>query len=152
MSEITRRIMKSIQKRFWINIVIIIVIFAIPALLHLQGITVDLPFGSKRGWGIFLLLGSVIFGVGIPILLRTSFQSQFAKNRKTDEYSFLQHHMRLISYSLGASFFGIAAYLFLVPKGLLYIAVFAALYGIYGALPSESKIRNEARFYQLEKE
>jgi predicted secreted protein len=112
-------------------------------------ITIQVPFGSLRVWGIFLLVVSVLLGVAIPVLFRTMFNKRAVDAKYVAPAAFVGHQKRLVVISISAAYVAGLAYLLVVPNLYLYGSVLAGLYGIYSAIPSERKLEGELRFYGL---
>ena len=117
--------------------------------LHRQEISVTPPFWSPWTWGVVLMVLSVIFGVALPILMRTLFHSQAARDKKVEFWRYERLQLNLIIISLMGAFFACFAYLFLVPEFHLGASVLAGLYGIYSAIPTRRKITAELNYYGL---
>ena len=117
--------------------------------LHRQEISVTPPFLSLWTWGFVLLVLSVTFGVALPILMRTLFHSQAARDKKVEFWRYEMLQLSLIIISLLGAFFACFAYLFLVPEFHLGASVLAGLYGIYSAIPNRRKITAELNYYGL---
>lgn len=127
-----------------------ILLFAGIIALRLRDFAVELHPGSARFWGIVLLIFSALFGIALPILLRTLFNERALKKREVDTPAFENYQKMVISTAAAAAIFADAAYLLVAPRFYLYGSVLAAIYGVYGAIPAEKKIRGEMRLYGIE--
>ena len=149
MNEDVAEFVRTLNRLFWVLIVLAVAFLGLGYLLHRMNITIPPPFGSLRAWGIILLVLSVLLGVALPILLRTLFNKRAVDRKHVDLNVFVDHQKRLVVISISAAYVAGIAYLLMVPNLYLYGSVLAGLYGIYSAIPSERKLAGELRFYGL---
>ncbi len=149
MNQDVAKIGRKLNSLFWVLTGLALTFLGIGYLLHKMNITIQAPFDGLRAWGIFLLLLSVIFGVALPILLRTLFNKRAVEEKHVELVLFVAHQKRLVIISISAAYIAGIAYLLMVPNLYLYGSVLAGLYGIYSAIPSERKLKGELRYYGL---
>ena len=144
-----KELLKTLTIIFTILAAITALLFGGVAFIHRQNIKVEPPVLSLRGWGILLMLLAVILSVALPILLRTTFHSKAAREKKASFSSYSKLQKIIVAVSFAGAFFACLAYLFVTPKLHLYVAVLSGLYGIYGAIPARKKISGELAYYGL---
>jgi hypothetical protein len=152
MNQELNMLLRKLNKFFWVLTFLSVALLGLGYLLHRMNVRVSPPFGELRGWGIFLLIVSVILGVALPILLRTLFNRSAVQAKNVEMAVFAGHQMRLVVISISAAYVASVAYLLLVPNLYLYGSVLAGLYGIYSAIPSERKLKGELKFYGVKGE
>ena len=114
-------------------------------LLH----TVTPPLFSVRAWGILTLILSVLFGVALPILMRTYYHEYRFRKRKADHSSYRKLQINLVIVSTLGAYVALVAYLFSVPKLHLGASVIAGIYGVYSSIPSKGKHKADMNYYGL---
>ena len=118
-------------------------------LLHTAGIAVTPPLFSVRAWGILTLILSVLFGVALPILMRTYYHEYRFRKRKADHSSYRKLQINLVIVSTLGAYVALVAYLFSVPKLHLGASVIAGIYGVYSSIPSKGKHKADMNYYGL---
>jgi hypothetical protein len=149
MNEQVSALARRLNRLFWALTLPAVALLGIVFAAHRLGVWIDPPFGTLRGWGIVLLVLSVVFGVALPILIRTLFNKRAVERKRVEMIAFTDYQRRLVVISIAAAYIAGIAYLLAVPKLYLYGSVLAGLYGIYSAIPSERKLAGELRFYGL---
>ncbi|UCF96734.1 MAG: hypothetical protein JSV89_16365 [Spirochaetaceae bacterium] len=142
-------LLSKLNRLFWMMTVPALAFLVLGYLLHRMGRPISPPFNNLRGWGIFLLILSVVLGVALPILLRTMFNRRAVRAKHVETADFESHQVRLVVISISAAYVAGMAYLLLVPNLYLYGSVLVGLYGIYSAIPQERKLKGEMRFYGM---
>jgi hypothetical protein len=150
MNQEFRDLVRKLNSLFWILTFLAVAFLGLGYLLHKMNVPISSPWGELRGWGILLLIVSVILGVALPILLRTMFNKRAVNAKHVELVDYVSHQRRLVVISISAAYVAGVAYLLLVPNLYLYGSVLAGLYGIYSAIPSERKLKGEMRFYKVE--
>ena len=100
------------------------------------------------GWLLFVL--TALFGIALPILMRSLFRYKVIKYRKVDINSFFQFEKRTLFITLTSAYVANIAYIFLVPKLHLYGSVLMALYVISVLYPKERKILIDTKCFGLD--
>ena len=145
-------VLRKLNKLFWVLTFLAVAVLGLGYLLHRMNVPISPPFGELRGWGIFLLIVSVVLGIALPILLRTLFNRNAVRAKKVGLAAFVDQQKRLVVIPISAAYIAGVAYLLLVPNLYLYGSVLAGLYGIYSAIPSERKLKGELKFYGVAEE
>lgn len=149
MNQELTALVRKLNSLFWVLTILAVAFLGLGYLLHKMNTPVSPPFGELRTWGIFLLIVSVVLGVALPILLRTSFNKRAVDQKRVAMVDFVSHQQRLVIIAISAAYAAGIAYLLLVPNLYLYGSVLAGLYGIYSAIPSGRKLKGELRFYRV---
>jgi hypothetical protein len=102
---------------------------------------------ANRLNSVIALLGTTLFAIGFPILLRTGYFQKGTKNQGLHLADFLQMK-RLIGYSVGIGvIFMLFAYYLPIYTYHLYLSVLVGIYGIYSIFPSKSTYQKELRSF-----
>jgi hypothetical protein len=152
MNEQAAELFHTLNRLFWILTVLALALIGLGYLLHLRETTVQPPFGTLKGWGLFLLLLAVLLGAALPILIRTLFNKKAVENKTVEFSAFAAYQRSLSVISISAAYVAGLAYLMVVPSFYLYGSVLVGLYGIYSAIPSRRKLEGEMRYYGLNKQ
>ncbi|WP_320130796.1 hypothetical protein [uncultured Sphaerochaeta sp.] len=99
--------------------------------------------GASRLSSIIGLMGTTLFCVAIPILLRTGFFQKSTKTKGLDSKKFI--HMELaciISVCIGELFMLVSYYIPIYTYHL-YLTVLVGIYGIYSIFPSKESYKKE---------
>ncbi len=145
-------VQKKLNVTFWTAAAFAVAVLTVVYILHKYGVTLQVPSGPPRLWGILFLLLTALCGIATPILMRTTFHDRAIKNKNVTRAQFEKYQKGIILTSFAGAFIADIAYLFLIPQFYVYGCVLAAIYGVYGAIPTPKKITAEMRFYNLEDE
>ena len=116
-------------------------------LLHRIGAPSSGRVGANRINSVIALLGTTIFAIGFPILLRTGFFQKGTKDRGLSLSDF-SRMKRLIGYSVSiGEFFMLFAYYLPIYTYHLYITVLVGIYGIYSIFPSRETYEKELQSF-----
>lgn len=101
--------------------------------------------GANRINSVIALMGTTLFAIGFPILLRTGYFQKGTKNLGLGLSDFLRMK-RLIGYSvfIGEIFMLFANYLPIYTYHL-YLTVLIGIYGIYSIFPSRETYKKELK-------
>ncbi len=143
-------VQKKLNLTFWTAASFVAAVLTAVYILHKYGITVQVPPGSPRLWGILFLLLTALCCIATPILIRTGFHDRAVKNKNVTRAQFEKYQKGIILTTFAGAFIADLAYLFLAGQFYVYGCILAAIYGVYGAIPTRKKITAEMRFYNLE--
>jgi len=142
-------LIKRLTKTFWILASIAVALFGVDFLLFILKIPIVLPGIPIGLLGLVFLMVSVVFGVALPILIRTLFQTRAAKRKRVGFMEMESFEVKLVVIPFIAAYSADLACLFIVPDVHLYGSVACALYGIYSAIPVRRKILGDLNYYGL---
>ena len=98
------------------------------------------------------LMGSVVFAVAVPILIRISYFHRSVKKRGLTLFEFKRmKEILLVSVGVGVVF---SLYSCLLPifRYHLYLAVLAGIYGVYSVLPFRGNLRRDVKGFGVFRE
>jgi hypothetical protein len=150
MNDYFSELLRSLNRLFWTLTVLAVGFLGLGYLLYRMQVTISLSFGNPRAWGIVLLTLAALLGVALPILLRTLFNKRAVNAKHVDRSGFASHQRRLVVIPICAAYAAGLAYLLQLSSLYLYGSVLCGLYGIYGAIPQERKLKGEMRYYGLD--
>jgi hypothetical protein len=102
---------------------------------------------ADRFLSVFGLLGTTIFAVALPILLRTGFYQKGIKQKGLTQADFsLMKGWIVYSVGLGEIFL-LFSYFVPIYTNHLYLSVLVGIYGLYSIFPSRETYRKELRSF-----
>ena len=145
-------LVKRLTRIFSILASVAVVLFGVDFLLYVLKVPIVLPGIPIGVLGLVFLMISVFFGVALPILMRTLFQTRAAKRKRVGLGEMESFQVKLVVIPLIAAYSADLACLFIVPNIHLYGSVLCALYGIYSAIPVRRKILADLNYYGLKED
>jgi hypothetical protein len=116
-------------------------------LLHRFLPSINETITADRFLSIFALLGTTIFAVALPILLRTGFYQKGTKQKGLPQADFSLMKCSIV-YSVGlGEIFMLFSYFVPIYTYHLYLAVLVGIYGIYSIFPSRDTYKKELRSF-----
>ncbi len=140
---------KNLKRAAWITVVLLL---AVMAGSHFAGSRNVFSLHAGRFNSFAGLMGTVIFSVALPIIIRLIFCRKKEQQRGLSFREFrLFKLLSLGSVCLGSIF---AAWSLLIPvfRYHLYLSVLAALYGIYSVLPFQRSLVYDLKIYGVSDE
>lgn len=109
-------------------------------------------YEATRAISVVCLLGTTLFAVCIPILLRTGhYQKALASNGLSPEVFYRMKRFILSSVGIG-SIFAILAYFLPIYRYHLYLTALAAIYGIYSILPTAASSKRDRKGFGVKED
>ncbi len=99
-----------------------------------------------------LLNLSLVFAVGVPILIRTLFAHRQKEKKSVSTADFILFERNLIRTALVVPYLSLVAYLYGFPEFYLAGSFLAALYAVYYFFPSQRRIAFEKRIFRVQED
>ncbi len=142
-----RQLIGKIGRVFWIGVIVNALILLSVYIYQSRGS--DIALAGDAIWiiGVVLLIAVAGIGVAAPILLRTFFLAQTAKEQRFSRRKYESLLVWTSILPMIAAALASLSYLLLVPKWHLYATVLFALYAVYSAIPAKKKIHGELNYF-----
>lgn len=150
MNNDLKKICQRLRNIYWAMVSIAFFLFFLIFLLHkINNLpSINSKYIGYLGWLLFIL--TALFGIALPILMRTLFRYKVVKHKKADINSFFQFEKKTLYIALTSAYVATIAYIFLVPKLHLYGSVLVALYAISVTYPEKRKILIDMKCFGLD--
>ena len=144
-----KKICQKLKNIYWVMVSITFFLFFLIFSLHkINNLpSINPKYIGYLGWLLFVL--TALFGIALPILMRSLFRYKVIKYKKVNINLFFQFKKRTLFIALTSAYVANIAYIFLVPKLHLYGSVLIALYAISVTYPKEREILIDMKCFGL---
>ena len=126
----------------WIFLVLLLVFCRAAGAFFIRN---PLPWSADRVTSMIGLMGAVVFSAALPILIRIlSYQASVKKGGMSFIRFQRMKRLSLISVGIGVVF-ALFSYLLPIFRYHLYLAILAAIYGVYSVLPFKENLLKDLK-------